>query len=146
MIEYRSGLAADAPACATLLQDWLEATPWMPRLHSRAETETWVARTLWPRAEVRLAVEGQVLGFLALEGRREIAQLIVSPLARGRGIGAALIAWAKHHAAGGVRLWCFAVNTGALRFYAREGFAEIARTMGENDEGLPDIQLEWRAA
>lgn len=33
----------------------------------------------------------------------------------------------------------------ARAFHARMGFTEIARTDGTgNDEGLPDVQLEWR--
>ena len=43
-------------------------------------------------------------------------------------------------------LWTFQANTGAQRFYLREGFAEIRRTDGAgNDEGLPDIQYSWPA-
>lgn len=28
----------DAPACAAILQDWLDRTPWMPDLHDLDET------------------------------------------------------------------------------------------------------------
>jgi hypothetical protein len=42
-------------------------------------------------------------------------------------------------------LWTFVANAGARRFYAREGFVEARRTEGENEEGLPDVLLTWRA-
>jgi putative acetyltransferase len=40
-------------------------------------------------------------------------------------------------------LWTFQANEGARRFYAREGFAEVRMTEGDNEEGLPDVLLEW---
>ena len=42
-------------------------------------------------------------------------------------------------------LWTFVANAPARRFYAREGFVEVRRTGGENEEGLPDVLLKWRA-
>ena len=39
MSEIRIATADDAPACAAILQTWLDATPWMPKLHDYAETE-----------------------------------------------------------------------------------------------------------
>ena len=44
----------------------------------------------------------------------------------------------------GLTLWAFVANEGALRFYAREGFVEVARTDGDNEEGLPDVMLRWK--
>jgi hypothetical protein len=35
-------------------------------------------------------------------------------------------------------------NEGARRFYARQGFVEIGRSEGENEEGLPDVLFRWR--
>lgn len=143
MIEPRPARIDEAPACARILQAWLDETPWMPKLHALAETERWVAEGLFPRAEVWVIDEGEVSGFVALEDRREIVQLVLAPLARRRGLGGRLLGAAKARAADGLSLWCFAANAPALRFYAREGFCVVGGTAGENEEGLPDLRLEW---
>jgi ribosomal protein S18 acetylase RimI-like enzyme len=47
---------------------------------------------------------------------------------------------------GGLRLWTFASNTSAQRFYERHGFVAIDRTDGQhNEERAPDILYTWRA-
>jgi len=59
----------------------------------------------------------------------EIAGLVVDAEARGRGIGAALVAaaedWAAEHGCGTVRVRCNVVRERAHAFYRREGFREI---------------------
>jgi GNAT superfamily N-acetyltransferase len=68
----------------------------------------------------------------------------VEPSRTGRGIGAGLVNVAKRQRPAGLRLWTFASNTGAKRFYERHGFAEIDRTDGwDNEEGAPDILYGW---
>ncbi|MEM7319742.1 MAG: GNAT family N-acetyltransferase, partial [Pseudomonadota bacterium] len=32
-MSIRSGEPADAPACAAILNDWIDRTGWMPRIH-----------------------------------------------------------------------------------------------------------------
>ena len=72
--------------------------------------------------------------------------LYLLPEACGQGIGKALLDRAKGEA-GPLELWTFQANTGAQRFYLREGFVEARRTDGaENDEGLPDIFYTWQPA
>lgn len=54
-----------------------------------------------------------------------VEDVSVAPHARGAGLGAQLIDAIRAHAAGReVRLYVLAANTGARRFYEREGFAE----------------------
>lgn len=61
----------------------------------------------------------------------------------GLGIGRALLDGAKDRS-DRLKLWTFQANHGAQRFYLREGFREIRRSDGaDNDEGLPDIQYLW---
>jgi hypothetical protein len=44
----------------------------------------------------------------------------------------------------GLRLWTFASNAGAQRFYERHGFVETRRTDGrDNEERAPDILYVW---
>jgi GNAT superfamily N-acetyltransferase len=109
----------------------------MPVLHSRDE-DLGFLHGLIARSEVFVA-EG---GFLARDGD-EVLALYLAPDARGRGVGKALLDAAKEGRER-LMLWAFQRNTGALRFYAREGFVEVERTDGaRNDERLPDVRLVW---
>ena len=56
-----------------------------------------------------------------------VQRLYVAPQFQRRGLGPALLAWlaARHRAGLPLRLEAAAANTEALRFYAREGFADI---------------------
>ncbi|MCC6007653.1 MAG: GNAT family N-acetyltransferase [Rhodobacteraceae bacterium] len=142
--QWRLGPAteADAPALAAILSDWVADTPWMPRLHSRAEDLAFIARTI-ARTEVIVARDraGRALGFLSRDGE-DVPGLHVAARARGRGVGGALIGSAKGGRAR-LSLWTFQANTGARRFYARHGFREVATPRDDNEERLPDVQLLW---
>lgn len=86
----------------------------------------------------------EILGFLALDPADSlVSSLYLTPEARGQGIGKALLDRAKAECPLGLGLWTFVANTGARRFYEREGFREVARTDGDNEEGLPDILFRW---
>jgi GNAT superfamily N-acetyltransferase len=62
----------------------------------------------------------------------------------GQGIGARLLQLAKDHSSGGLWLYTFARNAGARRFYARQGFVEVAYGF-EPTWQLDDVRLEWVA-
>jgi GNAT superfamily N-acetyltransferase len=128
----------------TILSDWIEEMLWMPRLHSRAQDRAFCLHLVETMAVWAVQPDHQVLGFLAQEGA-EVPALYLAPAARGRGLGKALLDEAKAANDGCLGLWTFQANTGAIRFYSREGFSEVARTDGSgNDEKLPDLRLEWR--
>ncbi|WP_424940846.1 N-acetyltransferase family protein [Aliiroseovarius sp. S253] len=137
--------SSDVPAMANILTGWNASTEWMPRVHSRASEREFAQMlvgngwTLVARDETRL------LGFLSRD-KRKVHALYVSPHARGRGVGKALLDHAKQ-VSDSLSLYTFQDNDRAQRFYLREGFSEIFRTDGAgNDEGLPDICYEWRRA
>ncbi len=118
-----------------VLSDWIDATPWMPRLHSRDDDRAFVAGLI-DRAEV--LTDDHARGFIACEGG-EVLALYLAPEVRGRGLGAALLAALGQRA---LTLWTFEANTGAVAFYRRSGFEEIARSDGAgNEENLPDIRF-----
>ena len=73
-----------------------------------------------------------------------VDQLYVDPTYAGRGLGAQLLDVAKVHSPEGLHLWAFQSNAGARRFYERHGFDSVAMTDGDNEEGAPDVQYEWR--
>jgi GNAT superfamily N-acetyltransferase len=88
----------------------------------------------------------QLLGILVLDGDW-VDQLYVDRAHTGRGIGAALLGQAKRERPHGLRLWTFASNVRAQRFYERHGFVATDRTDGSrNEEHSPDIQYVWSGA
>ncbi len=135
---------ADLPAVARILGAWIAETPWMPKLHT-AEEDLGFVTGLRAEGRMRVAALGpraiDVVGFLARQGG-EVLALYVAEGARGRGIGRALMedAMAEEPEGG---LWTFQANAGARAFYAGLGLAEVMMTDGENEEGLPDVRLEW---
>ena len=104
---------------------------------------SWAARLVSSTMEVWLA-EGseRVVGLLVLDDDW-VDQLYVEPALTGHGIGSTLLDVAKRERATGLRLWTFASNTGARRFYERHEFAARDRTDGDNEEGAPDILYVW---
>ncbi len=132
----------DAAAIGRVLSDWIDTTPWMPRLHTVEEDHRFCANLIATQ-RVLVARGPQVLGFLSCDGLL-VTCLYLDAESRGRGVGARLMDAAKE---GRDRLavWTFAANPGAIRFYQREGFRIIATTEGDgNEEAMPDVQLEWQ--
>jgi ribosomal protein S18 acetylase RimI-like enzyme len=70
-----------------------------------------------------VAVEDtELVGFLAFDPHRAyLNQLFLARAAQGRGLGKALLDFTKDQMPGGFRLRTHADNTGAQRFYEREG-------------------------
>lgn len=135
---------ADAEAIGLILSDWIDQTPWMPRIH-KPEDEQGFARDLVARGWVMVARRcGRVAGFMARDGE-EIVALYIAAHARGQGLGKALVARAQK-AAPRLTLWTFQFNDPARAFYEARGFREVERTGGAgNDEKLPDIRYVWES-
>lgn len=141
----RPARSFDAAACAAIVNDWIDATPWMPRIHDAA-TIAWFYREHVFRHQRVTVIErgGEVAGFLALDPTRDcVTSLYLHAAARGSGLGARLLGHAKAQTPR-LSLWAFQANTGARRFYLREGFREGRRSDGENEERLPDIEFLWQ--
>ena len=139
----RPATPEDAPACAAILGGFFEDTPWLPRLHSAQDDRAFLTRLIH-LGHVSVATKtGEVLGYLAVNGA-ELDHMYLAPGARRQGIGSLMMAHAKA-SRDALTLWCFRENTAALAFYTHHGFAEIARTDGDNEENLPDVQLQWSA-
>ena len=146
-VDIRRGTDADARAAADL---WLraraaagDAIP--PPAHPPDEVRGWFATHVVPATELWVAAtaEHPMAGILVLDGDW-LEQLYVEPGLTGRGIGAALLAFAQARRPDGLRLWTFVSNAGAQRFYERYGFEEAERTDGrDNEERSPDILYVW---
>ena len=109
-----------------------------------------VAGNIGGNDEVWLAEdEERILGFLAIahsqrDGGDVLERLYVEPDVQGQGIGTALLEQAKALRPGGLVLWVFQKNTGAIRFYERHGFHLVKLTDGaENMEREPDALYAW---
>lgn len=94
--------------------------------HDPARERCWVAED---------DVTAQRLGSVTVmrgedDGTAKLRMLIVDPAARGRGVGAALVAectrFARVSGYARLRLWTYASLTAARRLYAREGYTLIA--------------------
>lgn len=135
--------ASDAPFCAALISGWNKQTAWIPKISCAHENSKILATMISKNTVLVMRRKGVVAGFLARDAGQIQALYVDAPF-RGAGIGGALL----NHACGctdWLSLWVHAANTRAQRFYTRQGFYEVARSDGaNNDEGLPDIRLEWR--
>ena len=136
----------DAEACAEIHLQARRAMTYLPQdLHTAEETRHWMRAIVFAGQRVIVAESGgTVVGFLALDGRL-ISNLYLSPAQQSRGIGSALLAEAKGLRPEGLALWVFEPNAGAIRFYARHGFATAERRDGlDNEEKIPDRRMVWR--
>lgn len=118
--------------------------PFLPDLHTPAETERFVAEILMPACELWVAeAEGAILGYIAFKPGW-IDQLYVAPEQQGRGVGPALLEKALEHGSER-RLWTFQKNTRARAFYEGRGFVLDLLTDGQdNEEREPDALYVWR--
>ena len=149
VISFRRATERDAGAAADL---WLRARKAAvgtipPPVHDDEDVRAWFASHVVPDTECWLAEDdaGRLAGLLVLDGPW-LQQLYVEPAITGRGIGGRLVELAQRARPDGLRLWTFASNAGAQRFYERHGFVAIRRTDGrDNEERAPDILYSWGA-
>jgi RimJ/RimL family protein N-acetyltransferase len=148
-VAVRPATAADAPAVADVyLRSRKTHVAFAPLAHADDEVRRWIARVLLPSGGCWVAVEGErVVALLALSrdarGVHWIDSLYVDLDRVGGGIGAALMAVALREGGRPLRLFTFAQNQGARRFYERYGFVPLAFGDGSaNEEGRPDVLYE----
>ena len=136
----RRAVAEDMPACAAVINAWIDATDWMPRVFPAGEIEMMFHKGFPIR-------EFWVLGdpvYAYASFNPETQQLVALYAGRtGEGAGKALMDAVK---AGRDWLWLttYEPNLAAQRFYAREGFVEVSRHDPEPPETVREIRLEWR--
>lgn len=147
-VTLRRAAPADADAVADLYLRARHAAADIPALvHSDGEVRGWIAERVIAQTELWIAEnESAALVGLVVLDEGWLDQLYVEPTLTGRGIGAKLLSLAKRERPSGLRLWTFASNLRAQRFYERHGFVEIDRTDGDNEERAPDILYVWRAS
>jgi GNAT superfamily N-acetyltransferase len=145
-IRIRTATPADAGEIAALFGETRRASlPFLPTLHTPEEDREHFGRRVLPTCAVWVAegADGEIVGFLALDGER-VEHLYVRPGHQRRGVGGALLARAKAASPTGLTLWAFQRNVQGLAFYAKHGFAPERVTDGaENEEREPDALLRW---
>lgn len=142
MIALRPAAPIDAVRIARIMQDYILRTDWIPHIYSEAELIS-CCQIMIERGWVTVAETQQdVVGFLARQGSY-VHAIYVAESAQGAGVGRSLMQDAQAQV-GILTLWAFQKGHAAQRFYTREGFREMRRTLGEgNDENLPDIEYRW---
>lgn len=138
----------DAPTIAAIhLAARRQALPDLRVAHTDAETRAYFGRVVGdpPRAWWVVRHRGQVAAYMRLTDD-DLAHLYVAPGYQGRGFGSGLLAKAKTLSPHRLTLWTFQRNAQARAFYAARGFRAIRYTDGDNEEGEPDVQYEWRPA
>ncbi|WP_231388640.1 GNAT family N-acetyltransferase [Pseudooceanicola algae] len=136
----RRAQADDVVACAAVVDQWIEATDWMPRDASRDELETGIAAAL-PKREIWVAGD-PVEAYLSLDPETlKIGGFYCAY--PGRGVGRALMDRVKQ---GRDFLWLHthAPNEAAQRFYHREGFVVTGSYLPTPPATLTEIRMEWR--
>jgi GNAT superfamily N-acetyltransferase len=89
-------------------------------------------------------MDGELTGFMALEAPW-IRHLAVVPGHQRRGVGAALLAWAREQSPRELRLFTFQRNEPARRFYEKHGFTAVAFGVSPAPESEPDVEYHWTA-
>lgn len=144
-VTIRAARADDLPACAGIINDYIDATDWLPRDLPRNEIAALFEPGLLDRRTVLVAeAEGRIFGYLSMGEDGFVPALYLAPPARGRGIGKAILDVAKALRPEGIELTVFVPNAAAQRFYAREGFRSVpGGRVTEIDEGIPTLRLRW---
>ena len=138
-LKMRRASTEDAAACAAIVNNWIDATDWLPRGHTPEAIEEMIRAGI-PLREFWVAGD-PIQGYLSynVEESQVMGLYAASP---GDGVGKALMARVKD-GRDWVQLWSHAANSRAHAFYRREGFVEV----GQKDsgvDGIPEIRMEWR--
>jgi len=147
-VTLRSATQTDATGIADILLASRAAfLPYAPSPHPEHSVRAWVRDVLLPLEDVTVAsVADQVVGVMAMHRADEITwitQLYLHPSFVARGIGSRLLARALATAPRPIRLYTFQENSGARRFYERNGFSPVQFTDGgTNEERCPDVLYE----
>ena len=139
--DVRMATLADLPACAAIINDYIDATDWLPRSAPREEIAAVFSGQLLERRRVFVADEGMgVVGYASFDEEAGVLPVLyLAPAARGRGLGKALLDAIK--ALGAFDLTVWEANPAARRFYEREGLCLTGE--GVDDDGLSVWRMRW---
>ena len=146
-LEIRRANVNDLPACADIINNYIDKTNWLPRLISPAELNSVFSPELLSNRFLAVAArEDGICGYLSLdENTNKIGGLYVAPDYQCIGIGKALLDAAKIQSSTTLNLTVFEPNIHAKRFYEREGFVEVPEERDDDtEEGVPTLMMLWK--
>lgn len=148
-MEIRSALDSDAARLADVyLASRKVLVSFAPLVHSDSDVREWIREVLIPSGRVTVGIiDDHIVGMMAIATDEKdygwIDHLYLDPRLVGKGLGSELLLHGLDNLPRPVRLYTFAENTGACRFYERHGFRPIEYGDGSgNEEGCPDILYE----
>ena len=131
-------------AIALWLETWRQA---YPEIDFGARVAWWRERwqkDLVPNAAIIVAEQSSALtGFVTIDGEGYLDQLVVDPRHWGSDAARLLVEEAKRLSPTGVTLLVNKDNTRAIRFYARNGFANAGDDVNPTS-GRPVLKMIWR--
>ena len=143
--QLRPYRASDEAAAIALWQrTWQLA---YPSIDFAARVQWWRERwrnELIPAAQVIVAEQaGAMLGFVTIDAKGYLDQLVVAPEQWGSPLATALVNEAKRLSPDGVTLLVNKDNARAIRFYARNGFAHAGEDVNPTS-GRAVLRMEWK--
>jgi putative acetyltransferase len=137
--------AADEDAAITLwLATWQKT---YPEIDFAARVDWWRERwrdELVPNASIIIAEQDAALiGFVTVDAKNYLDQLVVSPAHWGSPLGTALVNEAKRISPERITLLVNADNFRAIRFYQRNGFVDAGQDVNPTS-GRPVLKMEWK--
>jgi putative acetyltransferase len=118
-----------------------------PSIDFAARVAWWRERwrnELIPAAQVIVAEQaGAMLGFVTIDAKGYLDQLVVAPEQWGSPLATALVNEAKRLSPDGVTLLVNKDNARAIRFYARNGFAHAGEDVNPTS-GRAVLRMEWK--
>lgn len=141
----RPATEADLPACADIINDYIDATDWLPRVKSHTEIAGFFTRELLEKRTVLVVDAGGEIAAYVSAGDGWLYAIYVAPEFRGAGLGKMLLDHLKELYPDQLELTVFEPNGAARRFYEREGFVEAREGRDEKtEEGVPTLLMRWR--
>ena len=137
--------AADEDAAIALWQHtWQRA---YPAIDFAERVPWWRARwrkELVPNAAIVVAERaGEITGFVTIDGKGYLDQLVVAPEHWGAPLATMLVNEAKRLSPDRVTLLVNADNARAIRFYARNGFVHAGEDVNPTS-GRPVLRMVWQ--
>ena len=111
--------------------------------HSPEDDLDFFTNTLLKECCVWLAIASKgPVGLLAINGD-SVEQLYIDPAEQRKGIGSALLDFAKDQSPTRLQLHTHQANIGARRFYEKQGFYAVQFGISPAPENEPDVRYEW---
>ncbi|MDO5630363.1 MAG: GNAT family N-acetyltransferase [Paracoccus sp. (in: a-proteobacteria)] len=144
-IRLRPARAEDLPGCAEIINDYIDATEWLPRSKSAEEIAAMFTPEMLDSRCLMVVDDGsRVLGYASYDrAARFLPALYLRPEVRGNGLGKLLLDAVKAEALLGFDLTVWCANPAARRFYGREGL--VLTGEGTDADGLPVWHMHWAA-